>query len=349
MAATGNAVANSYWEAKISSTQKPHYESSDLEPFIRRKYCNKEFAEGTWPPALPDEATTSASAPQGAARQAQGASASAATASGATPQLASDPSAGKLQAGGFWGTLTPQESSTTADLLSDSTPSASLTAGRPQQQRQSPQLSSLSSDSPALLIDLMDFGAESTFQLPTTPRRQSTSAGSTFGSASNDGVAGIAASGAVSSNKGTAYSNGNASRPAGVREEVPSSSVAAPAAAATGLRKHQSSFPLLPPPPQVRALASNSLGSCCMLLQHHGLHCCRALQAYAFFNVSSFLHVHAAAVHADETGLEFLTSSADAHAGSQTCSTVHYCCNTSRSISVVAVQSAACRFCQCIA
>ena len=266
MAATGNAVANGYWEAKLSSNQKPHYESSDLEPFIRRKYCNKEFAEGTWPPALPDEATASGSAPKGVARQAPGVSASPATPGGAAPQLASDPSAGKLEAGGFWGSLTPQESSTPADLLLDTTPSASLTPSRPPQQRQSPQLRSLNADSPALLIDLMDFGAESTFQLPTTPRRQSTPAGSAFGSTSSNGVAGAAASGAISSNRGIGQSSGNATRPADAAEQA--SSAAAPAAA-DGLRKQQSSFPLLPPPPQVRALASDDgLALCCMPFQH---------------------------------------------------------------------------------
>ncbi|KAL0053270.1 hypothetical protein WJX82_003543 [Trebouxia sp. C0006] len=132
MAATGNAAANSYWEAKLGPGQKPHYESSDLEPFIRRKYCNKEFAEGTWPPALPDQpapATTADDSPAGVARQKPGASASTATSPGAVPQLASDPSAGRLEAGGFWGSLTPQESGVPIDQLLDGPVIGSITPG----------------------------------------------------------------------------------------------------------------------------------------------------------------------------------------------------------------------------
>ena len=94
MAATGNAAANSYWEAKLTPGQKPHYESSDLEPFIRRKYCDRAFAEGTWPPALPDDANSAT----GNAQLPTAAAAEPATAAGVAPQLASDPSAGKLAA-----------------------------------------------------------------------------------------------------------------------------------------------------------------------------------------------------------------------------------------------------------
>lgn len=214
MAATGNAVANGYWEAKLSSQQKPHYESADLEPFIRRKYCNKEFAEGTWPPALPNEATpdtTSHHSPPAVARQAQGTPARPSTTGGSQPQLRSGTSAGRLEAGGFWGSLTAQESSVT-DLLSGTPASADHTPVRQLQQRHPQQLRA---DSPALLIDLMDFGAESTFQLPTTPRRQTP----TPETGSGSDIRGAQGSGS--------------------------------AAAASSLRKQQSSFPLLPPPPQV--------------------------------------------------------------------------------------------------
>lgn len=216
MAATGNAVANGYWEAKLSSQQKPHYESADLEPFIRRKYCNKEFAEGTWPPALPSEATPDAAShqsPPGVARQTQGSPGGPTTAGGSQPQLRSGTSAGRLEAGGFWGSLTAQESSV-SDLLSDTPPLANLTPVRPVQQRHSQQLRV---ESPSLLIDLMDFGAESTFQLPTTPRRQTPAPGAGSGSS----ISGAQGSGGAA------------------------------AAAAPSLRKQQSSFPLLPPPPQV--------------------------------------------------------------------------------------------------
>jgi hypothetical protein len=236
MAVTGNAAANSYWEAKLGPGQKPHYESSDLEPFIRRKYCNKEFAEGAWPPALPDQpasATTADSSPAGVARQKPGASAGAATSSGAVPQLASDPSAGRLEAGGFWGSLTPQESGVPIDQLLDGPVTASITPGRLQSQRLplSRQPISVNAESPALLIDLMDFGAESTFQLPTTPRRQSSNAPSVFDPASSNVAAGNAAVVNAGSSKGPAS--------------------AAAAAPAPAVSRQRSSFPLLPPPPQV--------------------------------------------------------------------------------------------------
>lgn len=235
MAATGNAAANSYWEAKLGSDQKPHYESSDLEPFIRRKYCNKEFAEGTWPPALPDQpapATTADSNPAEVARQKPGASVSAATSPGAVPQLASDPSAGRLEAGGFWGSLTPQESGVPVDQLLDGPVIGSITPGRLQSQRlpQSRQPISVNAESPALLIDLMDFGAESTFQLPTTPRRQASNAPSVFDTASSNVAVGNAAVSNAGSSKGPA---------------------SAAAAAAPAVSRQRFSFPLLPPPPQV--------------------------------------------------------------------------------------------------
>ena len=240
MAATGNAAANSYWEAKLGPGQKPHYESSDLEPFIRRKYCNKEFAEGAWPPALPDQpppATTADTGPAGVARQKPGASASAATSPGAVPQLASDPSAGRLEAGGFWGSLTPQESGVPIDQLPDGPVIGSITPGRLQSQRlpQSRQPIAVNAESPALLIDLMDFGAESTFQLPTTPRRQSSNAPSVFHTASSNAAAGNAAVVDAGSSRGPAAA----------------AAAAAAATPASAVSRQRSSFPLLPPPPQV--------------------------------------------------------------------------------------------------
>lgn len=243
MAATGNAAANSYWEAKLSPGQKPHYESSDLEPFIRRKYCNKEFAEGTWPPAMPDgamPATTADSSSAGVARQQQGGSASPATSPGAVAQLASDPSAGKLEAGGFWGSLTPQESGVPADQLPDDPVIGSITPGRLQSQRlpQARKPISVSTESPALLIDLMDFGAESTFQLPTTPRRQSSNAPAVSDATGSNSVG----------ERGAATTIGGSSG-AGVTRSQGSVKVAA--AAAAGVNRQRSSFPLLPPPPQV--------------------------------------------------------------------------------------------------
>ena len=257
MAATGNAVANGYWEAKLSSNQKPHYESSDLEPFIRRKYCNKEFAEGTWPPALPDEAipsATSSQSPPGVARQAQGTTARSPTTGSSQPQLASDTSAGKLEAGGFWGSLTPQESSVAADLLFDAPPGIHLTSVRPVQQRHSQQLDA---DSPALLIDLMDFGAESTFQLPTTPRRQTTPQGSAFGAVGGGAMPNMALTGVSSgSRSGVGSSTSQRAVPSSSSSSAQGSGSAA-ADTAPGLKKQQSSFPLLPPPPQVPQYAAS--------------------------------------------------------------------------------------------
>ena len=251
MAATGNAVANGYWEAKLSSNQKPHYESSDLEPFIRRKYCNKEFAEGTWPPASPDQATSSATSsqsPPGVAGQAQGTPATPATAGSSQPQPASGTSAGRLEAGGFWGSLTPQESSVPADLLFDAPPGVHLTSVRPVQQRHSQELNA---DSPALLIDLMDFGAESTFQLPTTPRRQATPPGSAFGTVGGGAMPSTASTGVSSgSRSGVGTSTGQGAVPSNTVSAAQGSGNAA-AETAPGLRKQQSNFPLLPPPPQV--------------------------------------------------------------------------------------------------
>ncbi|CAL8468807.1 g8348 [Coccomyxa elongata] len=61
MARTGNAKANVYYEAKLEPSQKPSYNSPDLEAFIRRKY-NGAFAEGTWPPPETLEAATPPSA-----------------------------------------------------------------------------------------------------------------------------------------------------------------------------------------------------------------------------------------------------------------------------------------------
>ncbi|KAA6422947.1 MAG: hypothetical protein FRX49_06936 [Trebouxia sp. A1-2] len=246
MAVTGNAAANSYWEAKLGPGQKPHYESSDLEAFIRRKYCNKEFAEGAWPPALPEQPASAATAdgsPAGVARQKPGASASTATSPGAVPQLASDPSAGRLEAGGFWGSLTPQESGVPVDQLLDGPVIGSITPGRLQSQRlpQSRQPIGVNAESPALLIDLMDFGAESTIQLPTTPRRQSSNAPSVFDTASSNVAAGNAAVTIAGSSKGPA-----------------SAAAAAPAPAAN---RQRSSFPLLPPPPQALRPQQPTTGS----------------------------------------------------------------------------------------
>ncbi|KAL6783748.1 hypothetical protein ACKKBF_B05645 [Auxenochlorella protothecoides x Auxenochlorella symbiontica] len=50
MAATGNAVANAYWEARLAD-RPPCHSLTDLEAFVRRKYARKEWAEGEWPPA----------------------------------------------------------------------------------------------------------------------------------------------------------------------------------------------------------------------------------------------------------------------------------------------------------
>ncbi|KAL3137655.1 hypothetical protein ABBQ38_004931 [Trebouxia sp. C0009 RCD-2024] len=224
MAATGNAVANGYWEAKLISNQKPHYESSDLEPFIRRKYCNKEFANGTWPPTLPDEATP------------------ATTAGGPQPQ-ASDTSAGRLEAGGFWGSLTPQESGVAVDVLYDAPPGTSLT--------------SVTADSPALLIDLMDFGAESTFQLPTTPRRQHNPHGSGFGTAGSGGTPSAAVLGVSSSSSRGGVTSSIVQGAAPSRGDSRNQGSGTTAAAAPGMQKQQqSSFPLLRPPPQPTLCAS---------------------------------------------------------------------------------------------
>lgn len=52
MAATGNGVANAYWEARLGDTTKPANDDPYLEPFIRQKYINRAYAnpDGTWPP-----------------------------------------------------------------------------------------------------------------------------------------------------------------------------------------------------------------------------------------------------------------------------------------------------------
>lgn len=78
-----------------------------------------------------------------------------------------------------------QKRDNVADLLPDTPTGASHTPFRPVQQRHSQQLNAAS---PALLIDLMDFGAESTFQLPTTPRRQTPAPGTAFGTVGGGGV-----------------------------------------------------------------------------------------------------------------------------------------------------------------
>ena len=53
MAATGNRVANAYWEARLGGTPKPTSDDPYLESFIRQKYINRAFADpdGAWPPA----------------------------------------------------------------------------------------------------------------------------------------------------------------------------------------------------------------------------------------------------------------------------------------------------------
>lgn len=206
MAATGNAAANAYWEAKLAASQKPHYESTDLEPFIRRKYCNKEYAEGTWPPAAASNTTPDLPSDVGR-NQSDGKRVSSSNARAKPAQH--DAGAGRLEAGGFWGSLTPQESGTGRDWA-------------PQQE------SAGTSDAPALLIDLMDFGADSTFQLPTTPRRTtSSSAQQMFESPAE------------------MHARGSGLHPASNQ----SATTAAPAGPAVA--QQRSNFALLPPPPQV--------------------------------------------------------------------------------------------------
>ncbi|CAD7695412.1 unnamed protein product [Ostreobium quekettii] len=51
MMQTGNRVANSYWEAKLPPNLKPGPDDPNLGKFIRRKYENREWADGPWPPA----------------------------------------------------------------------------------------------------------------------------------------------------------------------------------------------------------------------------------------------------------------------------------------------------------
>lgn len=51
MSATGNAVANSYWEALLPAGARPTSgDRNELTKFISMKYA-KEWADGTWPPA----------------------------------------------------------------------------------------------------------------------------------------------------------------------------------------------------------------------------------------------------------------------------------------------------------
>lgn len=57
MAATGNGVANSFWEAKLQPGIKPHYDSPELGSFIRRKvYANVQCTPGIALPATSGEA-----------------------------------------------------------------------------------------------------------------------------------------------------------------------------------------------------------------------------------------------------------------------------------------------------
>jgi stromal membrane-associated protein len=39
MERTGNAVANSFWEARLGQTRKPDHDAPELQAFIRRKVC----------------------------------------------------------------------------------------------------------------------------------------------------------------------------------------------------------------------------------------------------------------------------------------------------------------------
>lgn len=51
MAATGNAVAASYWEARLPPSQRPRQaDSQAMEAFIRAKYEARAWAAGDWPP-----------------------------------------------------------------------------------------------------------------------------------------------------------------------------------------------------------------------------------------------------------------------------------------------------------
>lgn len=53
MSRTGNRVANSFWEAKMPPKLKPRGDDPNLASFIRRKYQNREWADGAWPPEKP--------------------------------------------------------------------------------------------------------------------------------------------------------------------------------------------------------------------------------------------------------------------------------------------------------
>jgi hypothetical protein len=47
MERTGNAVANSFWEAKLGQTRKPDHDAPELQAFIRRKVCASAY-KGTF-------------------------------------------------------------------------------------------------------------------------------------------------------------------------------------------------------------------------------------------------------------------------------------------------------------
>ena len=226
MAATGNAAANAYWEAKLTSSQKPHYESPDLQPFIRRKYCNKEFAEGEWPPAAAHVAASQTTPP---GRQAQTGTVSSSV-SIATPEQPQQQqsTAGRSEAGGYWGSLTPQES----------LPNHGVT----------PEGSVGLASSPALLIDLMDFGAESTFQLPTTPRRRpSGTAHLMFDSPADVHTASTPSSSVPSQHNAAQASSSNQAGASANSARQPGTSGAAQPAVV----RQRSNFPYFPPPPQI--------------------------------------------------------------------------------------------------
>ena len=164
--------------------------------------------------------------------------------------------AGKLEAGSFWGSLTPQESNVSSDLLGGAVSSAEVA---PTQQPHRParrQQLAVDPESPALLIDLMDFGAETTFQLPTTPRRQSGNVGSAFDTAANAQPALHAAASPAANAQLATHAAANRSKGsiAGANQGN-SQAAAAPAVAA---KQQQSSFPILPPPPQVESCSGCS-------------------------------------------------------------------------------------------
>eukprot|EP00192_Tetraselmis_astigmatica_P024769 CAMPEP_0117676278 /NCGR_PEP_ID=MMETSP0804-20121206/16072_1 /TAXON_ID=1074897 /ORGANISM="Tetraselmis astigmatica, Strain CCMP880" /LENGTH=827 /DNA_ID=CAMNT_0005485375 /DNA_START=220 /DNA_END=2703 /DNA_ORIENTATION=+ len=120
MAATGNATANSYWEATLPPNERPTSgDRSSLSTFIRLKYTG-QWAQGTWPPehsrqAAPTEPAWPVEAPPAPSQQRFSSDAfptttvAAPTAKPAPAAAAAAAEAPPSGAGSFWGAFPEPE------------------------------------------------------------------------------------------------------------------------------------------------------------------------------------------------------------------------------------------------